>query len=68
MMDKTYANLWAKTSKIDKTAWHPLILHMLDVAASADAILAREPEVYSHKDGSNAWGWTGKMHVHGSCS
>ena len=26
------------------TRWHPLILHMLDVAASADAILAREPE------------------------
>jgi CRISPR-associated endonuclease/helicase Cas3 len=25
--------------------WHPLVLHLLDVAASADAILAREPEV-----------------------
>ncbi len=42
-MDKTLTNLWAKTSKNDKTAWHPLILHLLDVAASADAILSREP-------------------------
>ena len=24
--------------------WHPLILHMLDVAASVDAVLSREPE------------------------
>lgn len=38
------ANFWAKTSKADSTSWHPLILHLLDVAASADAILAREPE------------------------
>lgn len=36
--------LWAKTGKNGVAAWHPLILHMLDVAASADAILAREPE------------------------
>ncbi len=43
-MDKALTNLWAKTSKNDKTTWHPLILHMLDVAASADAILSREPE------------------------
>lgn len=38
------ANLWAKTSKCGDGAWHPLILHLLDVAASAEAILAREPE------------------------
>lgn len=37
-------NLWAKTRKNGCSGWHPLILHMLDVAASADAILAREPE------------------------
>ncbi|MHB8455724.1 MAG: CRISPR-associated helicase Cas3' [Acidiferrobacterales bacterium] len=43
-MDKTLTNLWAKTSKNGGPGWHPLILHMLDVAASADAILAREPE------------------------
>lgn len=43
-MDKTLTNLWAKTSKEGDGLWHPLILHMLDVAASADAILAREPE------------------------
>jgi CRISPR-associated endonuclease/helicase Cas3 len=51
-MDKALANLWAKTCKWARTCkthcdtrWHPLILHMLDVAASADAILGREPEV-----------------------
>src|SRR5512135_2020410 len=43
-MDQALANLWAKTGKNGDAKWHPLILHMLDVAASADAILAREPE------------------------
>ena len=31
---------WAKSSE---SGWHPLILHMLDVASSADAVLSREP-------------------------
>ncbi len=44
MMKKQLVNLWAKTSDKEIPSWHPLILHMLDVAASADAILAREPE------------------------
>jgi CRISPR-associated endonuclease/helicase Cas3 len=43
-MDKALKHIWAKTAKSGATGWHPLILHMLDVAASADAILAREPE------------------------
>jgi CRISPR-associated endonuclease/helicase Cas3 len=50
-MDKALTSLWAKTCKWAKTCetkcdkrWHPLVLHMLDVAASADAIMAREPE------------------------
>lgn len=43
-MNNALRNLWAKTSKEDGDRWHPLILHMLDVAASAEAILAREPE------------------------
>lgn len=43
-MDKVFAYLWAKTDKNGEVKWHPLILHMLDVAASTDAILAREPE------------------------
>ena len=43
-MDSTLINIWAKTGKPGDDQWHPLILHMLDVAASADAILAREPE------------------------
>ena len=36
--------LWAKTSNDPEPRWHPLILHMLDVAASAEAILLREPQ------------------------
>ena len=43
-MEIALANIWAKTDKNGGAGWHPLILHMLDVAASADAILAREPE------------------------
>lgn len=43
-MDKALSNIWAKTAKNGVPGWHPLILHMLDVAATADAILAREPE------------------------
>lgn len=43
-MDKTLTNIWAKTSKDSDDRWHPLILHMLDVAASAEAILVREPD------------------------
>ena len=43
-MDNALKNIWAKTAKSGGMGWHPLILHMLDVAASADAILAREPE------------------------
>jgi len=38
------AYLWAKTAKNGEAGWHPLILHMLDVAASVDAVLDREPE------------------------
>jgi CRISPR-associated endonuclease/helicase Cas3 len=34
-------NFWAKS--LFDGSWHPLALHLLDVAASADAILAREP-------------------------
>lgn len=36
--------MWAKTSSHEGESWHPLLLHLLDVAASADAILAREPQ------------------------
>jgi len=43
-MEKALANLWAKTSRDNDGQWHPLILHMLDVAASAAALLSREPE------------------------
>jgi CRISPR-associated endonuclease/helicase Cas3 len=43
-MNQALVNLWAKTSRDDEGRWHPLILHMLDVAASAEAILAREPK------------------------
>ena len=43
-MNKALIYIWAKTSKKEDGQWHPLILHMLDVAASAEAILQREPE------------------------
>jgi CRISPR-associated endonuclease/helicase Cas3 len=43
-VDKALVNIWAKTSRNGDEKWHPLILHMLDVAASTDAILEREPE------------------------
>lgn len=43
-MDRALANLWAKSPKSGDSGWHPLILHMIDVAASADSILSREPE------------------------
>jgi CRISPR-associated endonuclease/helicase Cas3 len=36
--------IWAKTSLTQANQWHPLLLHVLDVAACADAILSREPE------------------------
>lgn len=38
--------LWAKSKHVqnEAPAWHPLVLHLLDVAACADAILAREPQ------------------------
>jgi len=35
--------LWAKTG--DAGSYHPLVLHLLDVAACADALLAREPVI-----------------------
>lgn len=38
------ANLWAKTPKDGGAKWQPLILHLIDVAACADAIMNREPE------------------------
>ncbi len=38
------SNLWAKTPQDGGTKWQPLILHLIDIAACADAILNREPE------------------------
>lgn len=37
------SRFWAKTNQ-STGDWHPLLLHMLDVAVVADAILAREPD------------------------
>ena len=39
----SFKQLWAKTPAECDVRWHPLILHLLDVSAVADAILAREP-------------------------
>ncbi|MDF1614960.1 CRISPR-associated helicase Cas3' [Desulfurivibrio dismutans] len=44
MMHINYRRLWAKTDNDVSENWHPLVLHLFDIAASADAILAREPE------------------------
>lgn len=43
-MDEVATKIWAKTDRHNEQLWHPLILHMLDVAACADAILSREPK------------------------
>lgn len=43
-MDERATYLWAKRGERCEGEWHPLILHMLDVAACAEAVLAREPE------------------------
>ncbi|KAF0126161.1 MAG: CRISPR-associated helicase Cas3 [Elusimicrobia bacterium] len=43
-LDAGLSNLWAKIDRASG-AWHPLLLHMLDVAAVADAVLKREPSV-----------------------
>lgn len=37
------AFLWAKTGSHESTSYHPLVLHLLDVAACVEAILKREP-------------------------
>ena len=50
-MEKALTHVWAKTAKSGGTGWHPLILHVLDVAASADAILEREPETTRNRIG-----------------
>lgn len=36
--------LWAKYDSDNNNRWHPLILHMIDVAAVADVVLNREPQ------------------------
>lgn len=45
-----YSRLWAKTSDNGAPTWHPLILHLLDVALCADAILQREPKTTRRSD------------------
>lgn len=44
--------LWAKTSDNNRDKYHPLFLHLLDVAACADAILGREPESTRNRMGA----------------
>lgn len=52
-LSETARALWAKSDRgREQGAWHPLIAHLLDVAACAEAILEREPpktlELYAH--------------------
>lgn len=43
-LSKAAMALWAKSDREKNDgSWHPLIAHLLDVAASAEAILEREP-------------------------
>ena len=52
-MNSALASLWAKTGRNnDNENWHPLVLHMLDVAATVDAILEREPEITRKRMGA----------------
>lgn len=51
-MDASLTHIWAKTDKHNAERWHPLILHMLDVAATADAILSREPAATQKRMGA----------------
>ena len=44
MMDRALVNIWAKTAADSDGGWHPLVLHMLDVAAAGEEVLTREPE------------------------
>jgi CRISPR-associated endonuclease/helicase Cas3 len=39
----SFKQFWAKTSSKPCVRWHPLVLHLIDVSAAADAILMREP-------------------------
>lgn len=44
MISAAAQSLWAKSDReTGSGAWHPLICHLLDVAACAEAILEREP-------------------------
>jgi len=40
----SFKQLWAKTSAKGDVGWHPLVLHLLDVAVVADVVLMREPK------------------------
>lgn len=57
-------HIWGKSRSSGSVLWHPLLLHMLDVAACADAIMAREPVTTRErigrilgKDWDEARGW-----------
>ena len=43
MKNKAYYKLWGKANR-ENERWHPLVCHMLDVAAVAREVLNREPE------------------------
>lgn len=51
-MKISITNLWAKMDPSEQKKWHPLILHLLDVAAGAEAVLVREPEATRRRMGA----------------
>ncbi|MBK9624585.1 MAG: CRISPR-associated endonuclease Cas3'' [Rhodocyclaceae bacterium] len=61
MSTSSHSDLWgkAKPRTDEGPQYHPLALHCLDVAACADAILAREPEATRQRMAATlglAWG------------
>ena len=41
MTEETLLCLWGKTDRSDPTRYHPLLFHMLDVAAVCEALTPR---------------------------
>ena len=51
-INEKHPYLWAKIGAQESDSYHPLILHLLDVAACAEAVLAREPATTKERMGA----------------
>ena len=52
VINERHSYLWAKTGAQESGSYHPLILHLLDVAACAEAVLTREPATTRERMGA----------------